>query len=177
MLLGVTQHPAGRGDVKNNLLPAASSAARHAQAARLAHLETFVKAHLLSDNVTDTQGCRRLSLLAGLEDSGPVSLAEIIIKKKKCGNSAQSLQFSMCQKSRWSSTTYCESGAQNDHIIFLIHVVSTASPVSPSFRLKKWRVLKEGMPVSPRKKNYTCAPLFLSARVLQTARSKLSIIY
>lgn len=82
MLLGVTQHPAGRGDVKNNLLPAASSAARHAQAARLAHLETFVKAHLLSDNVTDTQGCRRLSLLAGLEDSGPVSLAEIIIKKK-----------------------------------------------------------------------------------------------
>lgn len=82
MLLGVTQHPAGRGDVKNNLLPAASSAARHAQAARLAHLETFVKAHLLSDNVTDTQGCRRLSLLAGLEDSGPVSLAEIIILKK-----------------------------------------------------------------------------------------------
>ena len=90
MLLGVTQHPAGCGDVKNNLLPVASCAARHAQAARLAHLETFVNAHLLSDNVTDIQGCRRLSLLAGLEDSGPVSLAVI---KKKCGNSAQSLQF------------------------------------------------------------------------------------
>lgn len=162
MLLGVTQHPAGRGDVKNNLLPAASSAARHAQAARLAHLETFVKAHLLSDNVTDTQGCRRLSLLAGLEDSGPVSLAEIRILKKNVETPRNHFSFQCVKKSRWSSTTYCESGAQNDHIIFLIHVVSTASPVSPSFRLKKWRVLKEGMPVSPRKKKlHLCSPFLV----------------
>lgn len=50
-----------------------------------------------------------------------------------------------------SLTTYCESGAQNDHIIFLIHVVSPPLPSRPLFFcLDKRRVLKRRMPVSPR---------------------------
>lgn len=54
---------------------------------------------------------------------------------------------------KWSLITYCESGAQNDHIIFLIHVVSPPLPSRPLFFfffcLEKSRVLKERMPVSP----------------------------
>ncbi len=139
MLLGVTQHWAGCENKR--ITPGALFASRHAQAGRRVHLATFLK-RVSYHNFLMSQahrGCRRLSLVGShrWRIAGPQSGWNYHSR-----GSSHNLSFCVSAQSRWSLTTYCESGSQNDHIIFLIHVVSPPLPSRPLFALRNegyWR--------------------------------------
>lgn len=103
---------------------------------------SFLK-RIFYHNFLMSQGCRRLSLLGSERGQRARGLTKIIIWRL-----TQSICFVSVQ-SIWSLTTYCESGAQNDHIIFLIHVVSPPLPSRPLFALRNEGYWRKEMPVSP----------------------------
>lgn len=81
--------------------------------------------------------------LARIEDIGP-----LVWLKPSFGKLTESIRCVSVQTKR-SLTTHCESGAQNDHIIFLIHVVSPPLPSRPLFALRNEGYWKQIKLVSP----------------------------
>lgn len=102
-----------------------------------ARQSTFLKKHYLFFFVTILRGVTSTRTPGCGMDLTLLGRIDARIYMCLCFNSHGGIQFVSVRTSERSPTTYRESGAQNDHIIFLIHVVSTAFPVSPSFCREK----------------------------------------